>query len=311
MAGGLLIAGNMDVPGTSVSSNNTSQKVFIGNDEISELLNDSDSNGGSSSEHSDNDTCEINSPFSSSRRRSSSSSEEEEVIQPEPGRGRKRTRRALPKRKDTDFELGWKEQIQMVQKPAFSGVPGINKKFNITEDSSPWDIFEIFFSTEMFKLIQKETNRYATQQINKKKQQGPLKPKSVFAQWNTVSLQEIKRFFSIIIHMSVLRMTSLRDYWSLHLIIHTSYAASVGMSRDRFLALLTMLHLNNNNAKAARGQPGYDTLSKIRPIIDTLMTKFQEVYAPEEQLTIDEAICPFRGRIFFHNYVKGSPINTE
>jgi len=34
--------------------------------------------------------------------------------------------------------------------------------------SSPWDICEIFFSPEMFILIQKETNRYATQQINKK-----------------------------------------------------------------------------------------------------------------------------------------------
>jgi hypothetical protein len=68
-----------------------------------------------------------------------------------------------------DFELGWKEQIQLVQKPAFCGVPGINKKFNITQDSSPWDIFEIFFSPEMFKRRQKETNRYAKQQINKKK----------------------------------------------------------------------------------------------------------------------------------------------
>ena len=149
----------MDVPGTSVSSNNTSRKVFIGNDKIGELVNDSDSNGGNFSEHSDNDTCEINSPFSSSS--SSSSSEEEEVIPPEPGRGRKRTCRALPKCKDTDFELGWKEQIQMVQKSAFSGVPGINKKFSITQDSSPWDIFELFFSPEMFKHKQKETNRYA------------------------------------------------------------------------------------------------------------------------------------------------------
>ena len=82
-------------------------------------------------------------------------------------RGRKRTCRVLPKRADTDFELGWKEQIQMVQKPAFSGVPGINKNFNITQNRSPIDTFEIFFSPEMFKLIQKETNRYATQQINK------------------------------------------------------------------------------------------------------------------------------------------------
>jgi hypothetical protein len=110
----------MDVTRTSVSSNNSSQKVFIGYDKISELVNDSDSNGGNLSEHSD-DMCEINSPFSSS------SSEEEKVIQPEPGRGRKRTCRALPKHKDTDFELGWKEQIQMVQKPTFSGVLGINE----------------------------------------------------------------------------------------------------------------------------------------------------------------------------------------
>ena len=58
------------------------------------------------------DTCKVHSPFSSS---SSGSSEDEEIVQPEPDRGRKKTRRALPKRADIDFELGWKEQIQMVQ----------------------------------------------------------------------------------------------------------------------------------------------------------------------------------------------------
>jgi len=107
--------------------------------------------------------------------------------------------------------------------------------------------------------------------------------------------------------MSVLHKSSMRDYWSLRPIIHTSYTASVGMSRDRFLALLTMFHLNNNDAKAARGQPGYDPLFKIRPVIDTLITKFQVVYTPEEQLTINEAICPFRGHIFFCVYIKGKP----
>jgi len=46
----------------------------------------------------------------------------------------------------------------MVQKPAFSRVSGINKNFHITQDSSPWDKLEIFFSPEMLKLIQQETN---------------------------------------------------------------------------------------------------------------------------------------------------------
>jgi len=146
----------MENPRPSSSAENTSQKMFIRTDKISEILNDSDSGGGSFSELSDSNTCEVNSPFSSSS--SSSSSEEEEVVQPEPDRGRKRTYKDLPKCANTDFELGWKEQIHMVQKATFSRVPGINKNFHITQDSPPWDIFETFFSQEMLKLIQKETN---------------------------------------------------------------------------------------------------------------------------------------------------------
>jgi hypothetical protein len=274
--------------------------MFIRTDKISEIVNDSDSDGGSFSELSDSDMCKVSSPFGGSN------SEEEEVVQPEPVRGTKRKCRTLPKRTNTDFELGWKEKIQAVQKPAFSGVPGINKNFQITEDSSPLDIFEIFFSPEMFTHIHKETNRYAKQQINKKKQEGSLSPKSIFAPWNTVKQKEIKKFCDNHTHKHVTK-SSLRDYWSSRPIIHTPYAASVGMSRDRFLAILTMFHLNNNDAKAARGQPGYDPLSKIRPVIDTLTTKFQDMYTPEEQLTINEAICPFSGRIFFHVYIKGKP----
>ena len=106
--------------------------------------------------------------------------------------------------------------------------------------------------------------------------------------------------------MSVIHKSSLQDYWSSCPIIHTPYAASVGMSRDRFFAILTMFHLNNNDAKAARGQPGYNPLFKIQPVIDTLI-KFQDVYTPEEQLTTNEAICPFQGHIFFRVCIKGKP----
>jgi len=104
----LCTTSNMEKPGLSVSSENTSQKMFIGNDTISEIVNDLDSDGGNFSELSDSDTCKVHLPFSSS-------SEEEEIVQPEPERGRKKTHRALPKRAVADFELGWEEQIQMVQ----------------------------------------------------------------------------------------------------------------------------------------------------------------------------------------------------
>ena len=88
----------MENPGPSFSAEKPSQKMFIGTDKISEILNDSDSDV-NCSELSDSDMCEVNPPISNS---SSSSSEEEEVVQPEPDRGRKRTRRAIPKRANTD-----------------------------------------------------------------------------------------------------------------------------------------------------------------------------------------------------------------
>ena len=173
------------------------------------------------------DTCKVNSPFSSSSS-SSSSSDKDEVVQPEPDRGRKRTRTALPKRAVTDYALGWKEKIHMVQKPAFTGVPG-NKNCIITENGSPWDIFEIFFGPEIFKLMQKETNRYATQQI-KKRSKRALWHLNLYLHSGIVSSQEIKKFFAIIIHMGLLRKSSLRDYWSLRPIIHTPYASCCNVS---------------------------------------------------------------------------------
>ena len=131
-------------------------------------MNDSDSDGGSYSELSDSNTSKVNSPF----RSSSSTNGEEEVLQPEHGSGMKRTHRATPKRTNTDFELGWKEQIQMIQKPVFYGVPGIKKNFQITQDS-PWDVFEIFFSPEMFKTYT-EGNKLICKSANKQKEaRGP------------------------------------------------------------------------------------------------------------------------------------------
>ena len=81
--------------------------MFIGTDKISEIVNDSDSDGGSFSELPDSEMCKVSSPFGGS----SSSSEEEEVVQPEPDRCKKRKCRTLPKGANTDFELGWKEKI--------------------------------------------------------------------------------------------------------------------------------------------------------------------------------------------------------
>jgi hypothetical protein len=115
----------------------------------------------------------------------------------------------------------------------------------------------------------------------------------VYAQWKEVSLYETKLFFAIVIHMCLVKKPSLRDYWTMQPILRTHYTTKVGMSRDRFLAILTMLHVNNNETRIPRGQPGYDPMHEVQPILNALTTRFRDVYTPEENLTIDEAICAF------------------
>jgi hypothetical protein len=74
----------MEKPRLSVSSENTSQKTFLGNNTISEIVDDLDSDGGNFTEPSDSDTCKVHPSFSSS-------SDEEEVFNPEPDRQKENT----------------------------------------------------------------------------------------------------------------------------------------------------------------------------------------------------------------------------
>ena len=76
------------------------------------------------------------------------------------------------------------------------------------------------------------------------------------------------------------RLTQVISVGLLEFATDYSYPASVGMSRDKFLALLTMFPLNNNDAKAARGQPGYDPLFKIRPVIDSYLLTYSKEQSP-------------------------------
>jgi hypothetical protein len=70
------------------------------------------------------------------------------------------------------------------------------------ENSSPIKVFRILVDNDIFKIMQEETNLYT---------KGPLKKKSVFAQWKPVTLQELEMFCAVIIHMSVLQKPSMHE----------------------------------------------------------------------------------------------------
>jgi hypothetical protein len=105
--------------------------------------------------------------------------------------------------------------------------------------------------------------------------------------------------------MGIVRMNSLRDYWSRKWILKTDVARSV-MSRNRFEILLKMLHFSDNE-QCREG----DRLYKVQLLLDMLIKNYQAIYSPGKKFCIDETLVPYQGRLFSDNIIPKKRISTE
>ena len=176
-----------------------------------------------------------------------------------------------------DDEFGWEH------KDTFPVCAGLN--IELPDNPEPIDFFNILFKAEMWTIITEQTNLYATQRIENEQ----LKAKSRLQKWRPVTVDELKVFFALIIIMGLTRKGYLDAYWSTDEIIATPIFDKM-MGKDRFCAVLSNLHLSDN-----------DRLYKVRPFI-SMMRETYDVYTPEENLSLDEGTCPFKGRVSFKVY---------
>lgn len=131
-------------------------------------------------------------------------------------------------------------------------------------------------------MIVEQTNLYAEQ----RKENEQLKENSRLQKWLPVTVDEMKVFISLVISMGLTRKRDIDAYWSKHNIISTPLFGKM-MSKDRFSAFLSNLHLVDNSLA-----PNDDRLYKVRPFV-TMMRETFDVYSPEEHLSFDEGTCPF------------------
>lgn len=79
------------------------------------------------------------------------------------------------------------------------------------------------------------------------------------------------------------------------------------MLRNRFTQILRYIHFVNNTQLIPRGQDGYDKLGKIRPFLELIKNRFQRVYAPSRNLSVDETLVKFKGRLSWRQYMRDKP----
>ena len=79
------------------------------------------------------------------------------------------------------------------------------------------------------------------------------------------------------------------------------------MKRDRFSLLMKFLHLNDSSLYKKKGEPGHDPLYKLRPFLTPLIANFQQSYTLHREVSVDESMIGFKGRLGFIQYMPKKP----
>lgn len=165
------------------------------------------------------------------------------------------------------------------------------------QGNAPIDFFNLLVTNDLLQMIITETNAYAEEVFLSE----TTKEKSRITRWKDVTLDEMRIFFGLVIHTGSIRLNRLQDYWKTHWLYNLP-AYKEYMSRDRFMLILRCLHFARNPL-LGQGKPA-DRLFKIRPIINYFNSRMNEIYYPGKELSLDESIVLWRGRLQFRQYIK-------
>ena len=88
--------------------------------------------------------------------------------------------------------------------------------------------------------------------------------------------------------------------------LNQSSVSSV-MTKKRYEKLSQYFQLADNSAMPAPNTPGYDPLYKVRPLLETCERTFRIHYVPNKELSVDEAMVGFKGRLSWLQYMPAKP----
>ena len=200
------------------------------------------------------------------------------------------TRAEKKKLEKEQEQAAWKDEPNKVQEFLFTEKPGL--KINMPSKEK-FDFYKLFLTDELIDLMVLETNQYAEQEIERHR---PLRRTSRFHHWTKVDAGEMKKFIGILHLMGLVRLPTIEHYWSRDVLYGFNGCSSV-MSRNRFQMILRFWHFANNEEEETR-------LDKVMPLVDQLNNKMTEIYHPDRDLSIDESMMLWRGRLVFRQYIK-------
>ena len=151
------------------------------------------------------------------------------------------------------------------------------------------------FKDSNFDRIAEETNRYARQAMETKPDPA----------WRETDAEEVKAFFALDILFGIKQLPVVYSYWSKNQLLGVPEVQKI-LPRNRFAKISLYLHLNDKRRELPRGHANREKLFKVRPILDSIVEAMKSEYRPSKNVSIDEAMIPFKGRLSLKQYM---PLN--
>ena len=156
------------------------------------------------------------------------------------------------------------------------------------EEVSPLQYFKLFFDDQLISHIADQSNLYAVQQTGRS---------------HNTNSNEIEQYIGILLMMGIIKLPQYRMYWSTGTRIPI---VATAMSVNRFDKIKRFFHCNDNDKVLPKGDPKYDKLQKVRPVIESVLKKCKTI-PPEERHSVDEQIIPTKCRSGVKQYLPKKP----
>ena len=189
-----------------------------------------------------------------------------------------------------NLNADWSGELTDIHLPQFTEETGV--KHNLNSDAKPVEYFFKFLPKEFFETLSHETNRYATQKGARN--------------WEPTNAEEMRAFVSVNIIMGIRQLPRISNYWSTDERFSDPYVSSI-LTKTRFMKINQYIHLRDTSNTPGRDDPNYDPLYKVRTMIDLILPKLKDNYKPGQNLSVDEGMIGFKGRVHFRQYMPAKP----
>ena len=188
----------------------------------------------------------------------------------------------------------WSEEASDILVLDYEEDPG--PRHNLGAGASQLDFFWLMFPYEILTILVEETNRYARQCMAARPNRD----------WYDTAVEEMRAFLAINIIFGIRQLPRLWCYWSEDVRYRDPFVSSI-MTIARFKNLSRYFHCRDTSRQPQRGDDGYDPLYKVRNILTKTKETFKRFFVPRRELSVDECMVGFKGRLFFKQYMPAKP----